>query len=482
MKIKLNQITEALKKLYHATGKSNKDSGFTFLKLWPLFEKDFEKQNATWEQIIHSMCDISILITKKGDKKHFEILNSGLDAFKQFIRTDEISLIQAIKDLCEITRLMEGDSSIFLPNLYQFMNQIINKKISIENLIKFFLKIKKELGPLSENFLKTNGHTVSKIITDENYKDINWLIGQWKEMSIAFFRDILSVLILYCPDAKQKLQQIRPFSSELYTKRKSIFLLSILPHTQYQDYIINLDAKGLINFLNDFNKDKRYFSVQGLNSMGYLCVHVTNAFGGGAALGIGEKRRSKPIENIINCIENQGTNKFQLSISTIRSNVRSKIAMTKRFEIDGSIGIVFDSGYIYESYSSDAGTITGTKESEISYRTGGKEVRVPTTIAVNKGGGNYNELLVRKWTVQGIFYTEGVQQEVITQLKNLANEYAGHETINPEWINREKRKKIGSVFKWFSSKGNEIKKSIKKKYPVYEIDHNSNTWKIVHNP
>ncbi|MDA3854631.1 MAG: hypothetical protein PF569_00120 [Candidatus Woesearchaeota archaeon] len=70
--------------------------------------------------------------------------------------------------------------------------------------------------------------------------------------------------------------------------------------------------------------------------------------------------------------------------------------------------------------------------------------------------GNYNELVVRKWTIGALFYTKGVQIEVIEKLKDISNEYSFKEYINPKWINR--LVKFG------------VPKMLEKNYPIYEID------------
>jgi len=259
-----------------------------------------------------------------------------------------------------------------------------------------------------------------------------------------------------CPKGLENiLNHLLPIIAEPYNKKElkwpeiNKFILALLAHNRLtinmqfipndisRRFIIQLDAKGILAYLNDLKKDSRYNSVQGLSTLGFLCSHVTNALGGGVAVLPGEARRDDHYANIITCLRAQGTNKFQLSFSTLKPGIISSIAVTRQGGIDGAVGVVLDSGYIYEAYYSDANTSSGTKTGGISYRTGEVEKRILGAIAVNFGGGKYNELITRNWTIGGLFYTKGVQREVIAKLQALCAEYSYKEYPNPVWINRK---------------------------------------------
>jgi hypothetical protein len=264
-------------------------------------------------------------------------------------------------------------------------------------------------------------------------------------------------------------KDIEEFISRLVDFEVNIEGLRFIPEDVFSEIIKNLDADKLSHFLSFIGKDNRYNNCEGLAELGFLSCHVTNAFGGGAALVEGEKRREDAFNNIVNCINNQGENKFQLSFSTLSPKTRSNIAVTSGYGINGSVGVIFDSGFVYESYASDASTVSKKSKSEkSSFRTGSKSRRLETEYAVNFSEGSYNELLARRWTVGGLFYTKGVEAEHINRLKKISNEHSYHLAPNPAYINR--RVAFG------------IPKEIEKVYPVYEIDTETRTWKIVYTP
>jgi hypothetical protein len=134
-----------------------------------------------------------------------------------------------------------------------------------------------------------------------------------------------------------------------------------------------------------------------------------------------------------------------------------------------------DSGYIYEAGRGDLGS--SPRRFEAPYRSSRGSDKTPDinwvepVIAVNRPGvnlGTYNELIIRKVTFKGLFYADNVKEEVIEDLKALADEFSFREYINPAWINR--RKATG------------VPKMIKKVYPIYKLNVDKHTWKEVYRP
>lgn len=249
----------------------------------------------------------------------------------------------------------------------------------------------------------------------------------------------------------------------------------------FNGFIDNRDYKGLEKAIKEHSYDKRYYNIQGLSQMGFLSCHVTNAFAGPSTF-LMKAAPDKAFANIIYCLENQGTNKSQLSFSTIRKDINSKIVISKIYSINGSIGVVLDSGYIYEAYK--GGSITGYNYKKM--KTGLEGARVTPHLSVTtETSGTYNELLTKKWTVGGLFYTKGVQQEIIDKLKAISVQWSNKEVINPTWINRKDnsleaiKKQMREEFPYCFGNIVGDGKTIIKKYPIYEIDLDTITWKIV---
>ena len=212
-------------------------------------------------------------------------------------------------------------------------------------------------------------------------------------------------------------------------------------------------------------RNKPYWTVQGLSSIGFLCCHVTNAYAGGL---IPSNIKKDPFINIVNDVKH--TFDYTPSISTIKPKNNSGLVVNDKNELSGSIGVIYDYGYPYESFLRD----TCTKEiidkkSGKRYRTAGlRDRKVNTLTAVNEANNEYNELLIRNWTVSGIFYTRGCIQSAIDRLKDISDELSYKKYIYGAYWYRTI--KIGTP------------KHIIKVFPVYEIDLSNNTWKIVYIP
>ena len=230
-----------------------------------------------------------------------------------------------------------------------------------------------------------------------------------------------------------------------------------------------------------------FHTIQGLNSMGYLCCHVTNAFEGGAAVhDLGHEAklaRSDPFNNITNDIENKFD--YNPSISVIKPGFKSSIALTDKGKIGGSIGVIYDYGYIYQAFGSDisskdkrdttTGKVYRTEEGRLIHiRTKSDHSTEFLTFAeepgivVNFSQNLINELLIRKWTVSGIFFTTGCHGWVQGRLIQISRDMSGKEYINGEY--------------WYRKTKYGIPEKIVKLFPVYEINMSNNTWDIFHNP
>jgi hypothetical protein len=248
-----------------------------------------------------------------------------------------------------------------------------------------------------------------------------------------------------------------------------------IPKDELERCIVMLDYSDLHMRCATLLDDKRYWTCEGLNELGFLCCHMTNAFGGGAALTEGEVERKDAFKNIITCLLNQGKNKFQLSISTISPDTKNTLAELSPFALSsdegiiGCVGVVLDSGFIYEAYAGDASSYTKLNSSkDFSFRSGPSGSRVDPVFAVKFCKEHYNELLVRRWTVGGLFYSKMVKSEVVEQLKSISDSYSFRKYPNPAYISR----KVAFG----------VPKEIEKVYHIYELDLNSKSWKIVYTP
>ena len=211
--------------------------------------------------------------------------------------------------------------------------------------------------------------------------------------------------------------------------------------------------------------DKRYWTVQGLTSMGFLSVHVTNAFAGGV-LGRADSRED-PFKNIENDIRK--VIDYNPSVSVIHPKFRPFLVRSGRSGINGSIGVVYDYGYIYEAYPSDIGHSGRQVVSKtgIARRTGDSEYQSDVALILNYPiNSHYNEFFLRNWTVSGIFYTQGCQQSVIDRLKDLCKKLSFNQYINGEYFYRKVNLGVPAY--------------IEKIFPLYEINPQNRKWKIVY--
>lgn len=362
-----------------------------------------------------------------------------------------VALIKLIKTMTSFNRAEGIDEDVgFLLKRDKFVKEIFSKftRIINEDLIdKYVLR----------NFITSDSYS-------DEFKN-NFFYYSFKLIKKQNLKRVFSLFLLLDPKfnliKNHGLVKTMKFLRRVQDRR---FLPLFVDDEIVIDYIKTLNSEDLRDYL--IKKASMFNTVENLTEHDFLAVHVTNAFGGGAALNEYEERRDDSFKNIVNNLENQATNKFQLCASTIKKG-RVKLALTKRYGINGSIGVIFDSGYVYESYLKDANSESKEGGSGNSFKSGNAEKRVVVSLSVTNNY-TYNELLLRKWTIGALFYTRGVQQEHIDHLIQISNEYSGKEYINPNYINR--------IFKFG------VPKMIKKYYPVYEIDVENNSWKIVYNP
>ncbi len=171
--------------------------------------------------------------------------------------------------------------------------------------------------------------------------------------------------------------------------------------------------------------NQRFFSVQGLREMGFLTCHVTDAYAGGTA---SDEERDKPIGNIRTCLAQEG--EFPLSASTIHPEYKGELVKTEQFG-DGCIGVVLYRGYVVQAYHKDAGSFSSDDD---TYRYSVVRRPIPIRAAVaqdrEKSGSSrleneytYNELILRNWTVEGLFYSHDAETKNKLQVKEIAEEH-----------------------------------------------------------
>lgn len=218
-------------------------------------------------------------------------------------------------------------------------------------------------------------------------------------------------------------------------------------------------------------ENKTFWTIQGLNSMGFLCLHVTNVESIGAPLAQsqGDKLppRRDPFDNIVNDISNRYD--YNPSISVIGPSVKSSLVLQRYYpKIEGSIGVIYDYGYIYEAAGGEAFAFDFVSKSGSRYRTGGVLSMTDPAMVLKYNIGLHNEMLIRKWTVSGIFYTTGCQPWVVEKLKKISDELSFKEYVNGAY--------------WYRTAKIGTSRNVIKVFPVYEINPSDNSWKIIYTP
>ena len=211
--------------------------------------------------------------------------------------------------------------------------------------------------------------------------------------------------------------------------------------------------------LRSAEKDTRYSTVQGLNALGFICCNVTNAYF--------DTDDDKPYNKITDMI----TNKLQRnpSVSIIKHGVESSIAVSERGDIKGSIGVIFDYGYIYQAYARDVRStdVVGKKSGKM-FRQGPKEMREKSKLVAKYSPSEYNEVLLKKYTISGIFYTKGCQKNVTNKLVAIINDMSFKRHINGAY--------------WYRTGKEEIPEKITKVFPIYEINTKDNEVNLAYIP
>jgi hypothetical protein len=461
-----------------------------FVSVWDLIRKYPDKW---WPMIVRDLP----LMAKAADDDAEVMFRFGLPAVKQLI--NEKTWPKIANDLSVMTKAA-GDKAKELYEGLHALNDVLDET-TWDDTVEIVKAIGDKAGnlflsdliPIRDSGLvtKKNWHWIAQIAIEagkrsyyifndclpnlKNLVNENTLPGIAELIKASRSDTAVAVVFGRCLPAVEGVVNdtdwpiLVKYLSEIARREENEQYFRYLFYLQKDELKHLVESRTLLSYMKTISSDARYYSCAGLRELGFLCCHVTNAYGGGQALAPEEEKRTDPYANIINCINNQGQNRFQLSISTIHPDRKTRIARTEYYGIDGSIGVILDSGHIYESYLLDDWTRTPVKGEHSSYRTGDKNARVPAEIASLFGyPGNYNEHLVRKFTIGGLFYTKGVQDWVISKLKDIADEYSNRKYINPEYINR----KIPFG----------VPKEIEKIFTVYEIDYDTNTWKIVYTP
>ncbi|MAF35133.1 hypothetical protein CMO91_04780 [Candidatus Woesearchaeota archaeon] len=160
-----------------------------------------------------------------------------------------------------------------------------------------------------------------------------------------------------------------------------------------------------------FEADKRYFTVEGLLSMGVYCAHITSAYVASMVDDPGAVNRSDPFGNILGCLKAMG--KYQLSVSTLSQKGRFNYAQGETLNMNGEVGILLGSGYIVIAYRHDSGTSAALESKD--HRRSLHFTPVPVRVALQDLPGlketDYSELVVKKWTVLGIMYTDTLRND-----------------------------------------------------------------------
>ena len=244
------------------------------------------------------------------------------------------------------------------------------------------------------------------------------------------------------------------------------------------EFLQNLNIEGYMLYLKKRGAD--YATVESEINVGRVTIHTTSAYAGDDAREEGDEDRQDSYNNIINCIEHQGD--FPLSGSTVKLGGHSSVTMghTIGLREQSSIGVIFSGGYMYEAHSQDVGSVSHRgKRSGKSYRTGRWDFKERKSGYFGKStykhetypeydleyrrksiaeAGVYNELLLRGWTVAGIFFdgrVEGIDPLILKKLIEISKKLSNREYPNPEYLNRKDKK--------------EIPKKIKRVFPIYEF-------------
>lgn len=211
------------------------------------------------------------------------------------------------------------------------------------------------------------------------------------------------------------------------------------------------------------------YTIQGLNALGFMCCHVTNAAGGYGTVAKTPLYKD-PFQNIVTDATNAAD--YNPFASAIRENGKATLTELGRDDINlgGQIGVIYDYGYIYESQlGPKVGREVVDKKTGISRRTFGVPSVPALVTATGKAASEINNfLLLRKWTVSGIFYTNGVRDLIIERLKRLGDELSFKEYVNGAY--------------WYRTTVKGTPKKIIKVFPVYEIEYGTNKSKIVYMP
>jgi len=283
-------------------------------------------------------------------------------------------------------------------------------------------------------------------------------------------------------------------------------------HHFYLSFLEEVDSvdslKEAVEIIMKRKKDPRYKSVQGLRGLGFQVCHVTNAYAGGVA-GLEDDRR-KPFNNIafgilVNIkrdmliptiaklkelyieLDPQKIKEISKvsspSASIIGPDMEQSVVLKKSNGITGSVGLIFDYGTITEFYPHDinshdievAGKQVRTGQGAKTSKDGGFTTIDSETLGVDPSlvgqyqlEGKYNEVIICDWTAGGIFYTIGVQDEVIDRLRAISKLLSDKEYVNGQCEHAPM--KTG------------LSRFVQKKFSVFELNTETNQMKEIFRP
>lgn len=459
------------------------------------------------------------------------------DCFTRLGITEE-ALPKLIAEFRELTGSFPADNEQLIRSGFEAINPLINKNTWPEitrtikeagiNSLYIFKSLELLKGVIREENLKeftvplvyafkTQGHIIYDLLTEicfiakeDNYKSfMEFLIKISEEVKNM---DNYLKFIKLVKKAITSLESLYNIHALYQGNLKLIWYLiplrvseRILQGVQSPEEL----ALSLSKVENILKNERAYWTVQGLNKLGFLCVHVTNAFVGS---GTGHTEgKSDPFLNIENDIENKF--EYNSSSSIIKPGSKWSVLVSDHLfggKMGGSIGVIYDYGYIYEFNEGNA--VTEEKRGgKYSYRSGyridsvakskgdytkefslkrkkSKISDIALSLNYPKIGHypkvdrhmarllgpiselmlNFNEALIRKWTVAGIFYTKGCKDEVIQRLKQISDKMSFKEYINGEY--------------WYRTTKFGVPQKVIKVFPVYEINLKTNTWTEVYRP
>lgn len=464
---------------------SKKEHRKRLIKIFILFNFPIDKFPKETEFLIKKFPDL------------LELSKIYNDLIKDVYYSDELlcSLLSASTQddwehvLDEFKNLLKKEERRNISLLFQFLAECAEFNILNESLWKDIVKIL---------HIKNFRH--------EDYKDYILNISHLYNNNKAIWNDIVEFMQkTKCPSiiANTLVNQLeikngKEFQDilEVLLELENTLFINVNDIIEFNKIIQNKSIKNIkelkelvFKITREYNT--KNFNVFKLRKEGYYCCHVTNAFAGGCAGGRTYKKKPflnivlpiliniKPEQmkealkelkkiglkikiDIINTIQ-KNYSRTSPSASIIGPKIKQTVVELSQGGINGSIGVIFSYGYIYKSYTGDASTYDLITSAGNHIRTSTNEVSKDINYILNFAGqrDDYNEVLLRKWIVSEIFFTQR-DEKVIKKLIKIAKILSKYEYINGENIYRETEQKLP-----------EYKKI---QYKVVYLDRSSNTF------